>query len=264
MLIPVGCFAAAVAPAHSIWNVICSLFWIWVHLLQFNISNQIVSLNEDRENKSYRPLPASLITIQHATALKYLLIPLCWALSAQYGATVLTASVFIGGLTILYNDLGAHAHWASRNLVNAAGFACYEIGSTLVASIHPQQPSDKMKAAVSLSALILATTIHAQDFRDQRGDVLIGRKTLPIVFGDNARSAMIILLALWSFSSSQLWELDIVSSMIICFLGLYVGFRFLFMTSTSDDKISYHWYNIWLALVHMMPVYSKLSNIVRA
>lgn len=61
-------------------------------------------------------------------------MPLCWMLSACYSRETLCASVALVALTVLYDELGAHAgHWLTRNTVNAMGFASFEVGASLIA-----------------------------------------------------------------------------------------------------------------------------------
>ncbi len=111
------------------------VMWIWIHLLQFDVANQIMDENEDALNKNYRPLPSRRVTMKTAVFIRWILVPVCCALSFAYSFEVLYASMLLISLTILYNELAAHAgNFVVRNVVNAAGFASFELGSTLIAS----------------------------------------------------------------------------------------------------------------------------------
>lgn len=111
-----------------------TIFWIWIHLLQFDVSNQTMSPEEDENNKKDRPLPSKRMTLQDAIVLRWLLVPICWGWSALYSREVVYASIALVALTISYDELGFHAkHWLVRNVNNAAGFAAFEVGATLIA-----------------------------------------------------------------------------------------------------------------------------------
>lgn len=111
------------------------VLWIWIHLLQFDISNQTQSPEEDALNKAYRPLPSKRVSLEAAIAVRWALVPACLIISALYSRAVLLSSFALISLTVVYNELAFHArHWLVRNMVNAAGFASFELGATLIAS----------------------------------------------------------------------------------------------------------------------------------
>lgn len=86
-------------------------------------------------NKRDRPLPSGRISLAAAVRLCWALDPLCWLLSLCYTIETFWASVVLVALTILYDELGAHSgNYVVRNVVNAAGFAAFEMGATMVAS----------------------------------------------------------------------------------------------------------------------------------
>lgn len=98
------------------------------------MSNQTLSPEEDDLNKADRPLPSKRITLENAVRLRWILVPICFAVSGLYSAQTAFASIALVAVTIIYNELSAHSgHWAVRNLVNAVGLACFEAGSTLIA-----------------------------------------------------------------------------------------------------------------------------------
>ena len=127
-------FAMAAAPVTSYTRLPHIAFWTWLHLLQFCIANQVHSIDEDAQNKPFRPLPSRRITATHALILRWLLVPICLAYSALYSGHVLYASVSMLILTICYNELHGDAnHWLVRNILNALGTASFEWGATLLA-----------------------------------------------------------------------------------------------------------------------------------
>jgi hypothetical protein len=113
------------------------VFWIWLHLLHFNVANQIIDPQEDGKNKSSRPIPAGLISLEDAVMLRWALIPICLVTSACYSSQVFGLSFVLTLFIIFYNELKAHEHWISKNFITAVGYACFEIGSTLIAGLLP-------------------------------------------------------------------------------------------------------------------------------
>lgn len=111
------------------------VFWIWLHLLHFNVANQIIDPQEDGKNKSSRPIPAGLISLEDATMLRWALIPICLIVSACYSSQVFGLSFVLTLFILFYNELKAHEHWISKNFITAVGYACFEIGSTLIAGL---------------------------------------------------------------------------------------------------------------------------------
>ncbi|EIM79583.1 uncharacterized protein STEHIDRAFT_69322 [Stereum hirsutum FP-91666 SS1] len=248
-LIPISIFAIASAPIHSASHVPHVVFWVWLHLLQFDVSNQLMDPDEDNHNKPDRPLPAKRISYRNATIMRWALVPLCWGLSALYSSYVLCASVALVAFTVIYDELHAHSgHFAVRNVVNAAGFASFELGSTLISGTDPSRFTSTMLLAISISAGIFATTIQAQDFKDIRGDSLIGRKTLPIVLPSVARPTLLVALLVWSLSLTHIWRLDFTTACTLIALSCFVGVRFVFLQGEKDDQISFYWYNVSLSV----------------
>lgn len=272
----------ASAPIHSASHIPHVVFWVWLHLLQFDISNQLMDPEEDKHNKPDRPLPAKRISYRNATIMRWVLVPLCWGISAQYSPYVLCASVALVAFTVIYDELHAHSgHFVVRNVVNAAGFASFELGSTLISGTYivqipncrmvmdlfyqkvvpyragsddvclagsdPYRLTSTMLLAISISAGIFATTIQAQDFKDIRGDSLIGRKTLPIVFPSVARPTLSIALLAWSLSLTHIWRLDFATACALIALSCFVGVRFVFLQGEKVDQISFYWYNVCLS-----------------
>ncbi|KAI0317448.1 UbiA prenyltransferase family [Amylostereum chailletii] len=255
-LIPVTVFAIVAAPVKDISRVPHVVFWIWLHLLQFNVSNQTLSPEEDAHNKVDRPLPSGRITLPNALVLRWALIPTCFLLSIAYSVQTLYASVALVTFTIIYDELHAHAaHWAVRNIINAAGFASFEWGATLVAGASRSHLDDAGVLAVWLSAGIFASTIHTQDFKDIEGDRLVGRRTLPIVSPNHARKTVLAGLWSWSLLLVAAWNVYAITATVFLSLATLVGGRFLLLKSVADDQVSFYIYNVWLSFAHALPGY---------
>lgn len=134
-----SCFALAAAPNLKLSYMPEAVIWLWLHLLQFNVSNQTMDPEEDQVNKRDRPLPSGRISFQAAQILRWTLVPICLLYSLLYSVEVFYSSVVMIASTLIYNELGAHGQWLTRNLLNGLGVAAFELGTTLVAcelSLH--------------------------------------------------------------------------------------------------------------------------------
>ncbi|EIW54163.1 uncharacterized protein TRAVEDRAFT_132393 [Trametes versicolor FP-101664 SS1] len=258
---PVSSLAIASAPIAGPLRLPHVVFWVWLHVLQFDLSNQCMDPEEDAQNKRDRPLPAKRITLAQARFLRWAIVPVCLRLSALYSAETVYASIALAFLTLLYNELTAHRrHWVIRNLVNALGFASFEVGATLVAGADPTRLDGIALCSVLASTGIFATTIHTQDFKDVDGDRAIGRQTIPIVFGAAARWTVIVPLVLWSVGLSVFWGLGIVAGAAVTALAVHVGVLYLNAKTIHEYQVAFYWYNLWLSTAHALPAYCRLFS----
>ena len=125
-------FGTLAAPNPS-WNRLPHIMvWLWLFLLQFCISNQSLSVDEDTANKPWRPIPAQRISITSALWLRWMLLPLCLLISiAVYGVIqpALALTVFI----VLYNEAKFNVHWIMRNVFNGLLGVSFTFGATHIA-----------------------------------------------------------------------------------------------------------------------------------
>ncbi|KAG2067725.1 hypothetical protein BDR04DRAFT_1120290 [Suillus decipiens] len=255
-LIPVTIFALSATPKFDTTHAWNAPLWIWFHLLQFNIANQIQDPEEDRKNKPSRPIPAGRISVDSAADMRWVMIPVCLMLSLWYGAQALLASTVFAVLTIWYNELHGDKMGLSKNVLTAILYGCLEVGGTVAAGSHANACIDKAGAlAVALSSTAFATTLHAQDFKDEVGDRLTGRRTLPTIFPKAARFSMMVGLPLWSLGLSRIWKLDALFTTAFVAYGAFVGTRFVMHDTVSADKQSCKYYSLWYSLGHLLPGY---------
>ncbi|GJJ13298.1 hypothetical protein Clacol_007550 [Clathrus columnatus] len=217
-----------------------TVFWTWLHVLQCALANQTLSPEEDALNKPDRPIPAGRISQESARLLRWFCIIPCLALSSLYSATVFRASACLTIFLIIYNELTFNSHWLSRNLLNGAGLACFEVGATLISADDHTHLTPVAIKAVIISASVFLTTIHTQDFKDVVGDKEIGRLTLPMIFPKASRISIPILLSLWSLLLQWLWNTNQFVSNILVALSIFIGARFVFKTSIVADQRSFY------------------------
>ncbi|KAG2067696.1 hypothetical protein BDR04DRAFT_1211965 [Suillus decipiens] len=241
VLIPITLFTFVAAHHPNMTRIPDTIIWIWLHLLKHDIYNQIQDPEEDKKNKPYRPLPAGRITAQNAADVRWLLVPVCLIFSAMYGSKALACSAFIEALSILYNEFGGDKSGLSKNLLTAIAYAAFELGATVMIG----SSIDKVGArAVTFNFVMFATTLHAQDFKDEEGDRLAGRRTLVTLFPTFARMSMMISIPLWSLYLSRLWKMDLVCSVAFIAYGTIVGARFMVYRTASAHKKSCKLYSV--------------------
>ncbi|KAK0445795.1 hypothetical protein EV421DRAFT_293005 [Armillaria borealis] len=241
---PVMLFAAASSSySAGLFSIARTSIWVYLHLLQFCISNQLIGEAEDLLNKPWRPIVAGRISRSRAVFLRWALAVTCLFLS--YLFSVVRPGVMLTIGIWMNNELGFDAHWLTRNIATALGYYSFESGACTIISDTHEVLGDLITEALLRGALIVLTTIHAQDFQDVPGDRIQGRKTLPIVAPAASRISMILLLLMWSMwlgaISTALSRVFLVSAAIV------VGGRFMLFRTVSADRLSYILYNVWLS-----------------
>ncbi|KAG9309608.1 UbiA prenyltransferase family-domain-containing protein [Chiua virens] len=254
-IIPVTLFAVASAPLCSPIYILPTVFWVWLHILQFDLANQIKAPEEDKVNKPSRPLPAGRISLRNATILRWLIAPLCLAYSSLYSTQLAFASLEMQLFTVLYNELDGDKNWLSKNGILAIMYGCMELGGTLSATHDFSSISETAKLAVQLTIAVFTTTVHCQDFKDVEGDRVTGRVTVPIMFPIASRLVVGLGLPLWSFLLCWVWDIDWVCTVAFVAYGCFVGGRFLLLRTRDADKRSCKYYSIWFSIHHLLPGY---------
>ena len=129
--------AAPLSPIHRASHALQCVLWVWLHVLQFNLSNQVRDPEEDIRNKPWRPLPSGRITLSNVFILKYVTTATCLLLSYYYSTCALVSSAALSVLIRLYHEMHGDQHWFSKNLMNSIGYSCFATGATLVAGKAP-------------------------------------------------------------------------------------------------------------------------------
>jgi len=84
----------------------------------------------------------------------------------------------------------------------------------------------------AINALIILSTIHAQDFRDEVGDKLMGRQTIPIVWPEGSRVWILVMLTAWSVGLS--WACGLAIPLLGPLL-LFVALRWFALLPEADS-----------------------------
>lgn len=117
--------------------------------------------------------------------------------------------------------------------------------TTRIAPFVTGQSTLTMHTAISITvnALVILSTIHSQDFRDQQGDKRAGRWTIPMVWPEGSRISILVILVAWSIGLSWACGLDLFS-MPFCALAVFIGLRFFRERTADEDKQSFHYYTV--------------------
>ncbi|KAE9403357.1 hypothetical protein BT96DRAFT_815224 [Gymnopus androsaceus JB14] len=246
ILLPVSLFTLITAgrPWDPVGAANASL-WLLVHLLQFNFSNQLVALEEDICNKPYRPLPSRRITVETVDHLRIGAKFVCLVLSYGHGHKVFYTSSTLIVLCMLYNEADGARFVIARTILNAFGVSLYFMGTILVFDNHRDSHTTAVQA-ILVNAGVLATTLHAQDFRDIKGDLQSGRNTIPISQPILSRYSILVGLIFWAKVFNVQWSFGPIADGLFIFFSFWVGIRYCLLTSVRDDTLSYRWYNVCL------------------
>ncbi|KAK0229465.1 hypothetical protein EDD85DRAFT_973084 [Armillaria nabsnona] len=223
----------------GVFSVARASVWVYLHLLQFCVSNQLTGEAEDLLNKPWRPIAAGRISRLKAKLLRWALAVACLVLS--YLFDVVRPGVLLTIGILMSNELGFDAHWFTKNVTNALGYYSFQAGACTIVGTHGVL-GNSITEAILRGALIVLTTIHAQDFQDVPGDRIQGRKTLPIVAPTASRISMILLLmwSVWLGAISQ----TVIAQFFLISAAIVVGGRFILFRTVPADRISYILYNV--------------------
>ena len=237
-------------------------FWTWINLLLLCINNQRKEedIQEDRMNKAWRPLPSDRLTIAQAEKLLWASLPLIGLMCACTGA--LSQYMLLNALNFWYNDGGGGHDPLFRNLINACGFVLYASAALDIVAAAPVSTC----APITLQWLavvggVVCTTIQLQDLRDQAGDSLRGRRTLPILLGDmNARWTVVVPIVFWSTFSPFFWRLCIGGYGLTVITGTFTVCRILSLRTPEEDRTTFRVWSIWLISIYSLPLIKTLGT----
>ncbi|CAG8495698.1 2406_t:CDS:2, partial [Gigaspora rosea] len=147
-------------------------------------------VEEDRINKPFRPIPSGLITIKDA---KHRLVAISFIFPVMayiIGGLQLLFLCFMWQAWVIFNEvfkLGKNAFY--KNFFSAFGtwislVSCYYIIIGTNLRIFELLNSELNIFKLGICFFVMTTT-QVQDLRDQKGDKFVGRKTLPLLIGDN-------------------------------------------------------------------------------
>ena len=231
--------------------------WIWYHLLLEVLANQRLpaSIEEDAKNKPWRPLPSNRLRPESASTILVGTVPTALCFSYFLGERELLASALLCAFTWLYNDLdGANSSFVLRNALNACGLLSFSVGATAI-TVGGDRFSFWGSVWLLLLWWIIFTTVQVQDLADAEGDAARGRKTMPLVCGDNVtRWSVATFVLFWSMVCRIFWRLDNLGSVPPLLVGGTLACRILLWRNLEADKSVWRLWCFWMAVISFLPL----------
>lgn len=234
--------------------------WLELHLLAFEIMNQVTGIEEDKISKPHRPIPSGRISPSSARALYVCVVTAALLGSARHGIAPLSIA-YVLAITV-YNEGGLARFWFLKSALGGLGYVTFCWG-TAICFGNDEPLTRRAIWAVACEALIFLTTGHAQDFRDRDGDKAIGRGTLALLLPQSfARWSLSALLLAWSTVLWCFWVPPVACIIIVYGLAGATATSFLVDYSQDADQRSYGLYNLWLVSCNVLPLFDRLKNYI--
>ncbi|KAG7087764.1 hypothetical protein E1B28_013705 [Marasmius oreades] len=219
---------------------------------------KLVGVEEDRLCKPFRPFPSGRITVQEGRLLYLAVVAASIAWSSCHGLVILSVSYSCG--TMLYNELGMAANPFLKNPMGGFAYFCYSWGTAFIIGHHQPLSANSIYATL-VSGLIFALTGHMQDFRDRSGDALMGRRTIPLMFSQRvARWSLVFIMAAFTYGLIVLWSPPIWVLFIFTALFLITVVTLVATHSEEDDRVNFHWYEMWLICANLLPLFKRIAD----
>ncbi|KAI9667970.1 MAG: hypothetical protein M1821_000790 [Bathelium mastoideum] len=233
------------------------LFFNFYSLLLFDLANQSSShsVDEDRANKPWRPIPSGQITSEQ-TRQVMLFIALA-ALACNYVLGIWTEGLLIQVLSYYYNELDGGGGLL-RDVIIAVSYGLANRTSLRLAISLENTVSSQGQLWTAVISAVILTTMHIQDLKDQKGDRKLGRKTMPLYLGDRScRITLAILVPFWSLISANFWKLRMICSSLHCFLAAIIAARVLVKRDQQHDAWTWRLWCFWHASLYALPLMSN-------
>lgn len=246
--------------ASILINVLKSLFWLYFNVLIIGLSNQRLpsAVLEDKVNNPWRNIPAGRMTSEQYRRLLLAVIPL--ALGVAWYLDVVSETAMLIILNYMYNDMeGADEHFVFRNLFNVLGHFHFEIGALRIA--YGPQAALNTTAYIWLVMIgaVMFSTISVQDLKDQKGDKLRGRKSLPLVFGDLfTRWSVVLFVLLWSMVCPFFFQAAWWTYVGTVAVGIWVSATVIQPEGVAKDKLAFKRWSVWVMTLYSLPLTKNL------
>lgn len=231
------------------------------NLLVFDLANQRLpeSVREDSLNKPWRPLPQGRISLTQARRLLLGALPAVLAVSATLGVGGESGLILL--LTWMYNDL-CGGDELTRDPIIAIAYDVFLVSSLRIAMIGTVCNTASISRTgyqwLGMIGGVILTTMQIQDLRDQVGDRTRGRKTWPLVLGDEvSRWWIAICVQCWTIGCIAFWKTPMWVSAMPVSLGLWIGWSVL---QKTGDVRAWRWWCAWQAVLYALPILSFLCS----
>jgi 4-hydroxybenzoate polyprenyltransferase len=246
------------------WAFPHALLYMWLYVFYFDLSNQKdpESIKEDKLNKPWRAIPSGRMTIEQAERWYIISTVLLVGASGLWLGGFPEAIAFMVE-TYIHDFRSGNSLWWTKNLINTMFYSTGHLGASRVAAemIADSTLTSVGYKWVGMLAMCTFLTIQIQDLRDQEGDRLRGRSTMPLSFGDQpTRWITALSIWFWSVAFPLYWGNKALTAGYILpvLIGGYVGIRVLAMKSVKADRLSFHLHTLlWLPSLYAIPLLSR-------
>lgn len=267
--------AVSISPLVILQRFPLVFLYNYLNNLTFVLANQTahMAVEEDRVNKPWRPIPSGRVTQEQARRAMLFVVPS--VLAFNYAVGTWNEGMGIAVLTWMYNDLGGGDE-LSRDAIIAVAFALFDGGSLRLAVPFPDpaagQPGYEIGTIgytwLAIISGVIWTTMQVQDLKDQEGDQLRGRKTIPLLFGERfSRWVIAIFIAIWAVICAIFWGIRLtqfnlagVGFALPIVFGGYVAFRAIGLRNKSDDAKTWRLWCAWTVSLYLLPFLARLNG----
>lgn len=233
------------------------ILWNWLNLLPFSIENQRhpCSIQEDKLNKPWRPIVAGRLSPEDAKIWTRTFYVISISIGLSMG--LVTESLLMIPLGWIYNcGGGAFRSPFIRSFSHMMGYWVFFHGSHIIALGSSQTSTTTQTLAWTVFvSFVLGATVTAADLPDVEGDAAIGRRTIPIVFGDQlARMSLALTVIVLSIISCIWWQTRLVGWGFVGMLASKVARRTLLLRSTEEDKMTQKMWYLWMMALYVLPL----------
>lgn len=181
-------------------------------------------------------------------------IPLVLLLSFAYGCWQETLLLFTA--IWMYNDLkGCDEDWILRNFFIAVGYGLYSSAALRVMAGPEHTVNEKGIQWVGLVTLVMFVTQHICDIKDAEGDRVRGRKSAPIVLGDEfVRWSVAIPVLACSVACPVFFSLGAWSHVSTLSMGAIIAQRILAYRDLASDKHTWKLWALWTCCLFALPL----------
>lgn len=173
-----------------------------------------------------------------------------WALHVWEETLLLLTS------TWLYNDLGgSDENWVLRNSLIALGYGLYSSAALRVMAGPEHALTTSGFHWVLVVALVMLCTQHICDIKDAEGDRVRGRRSAPVVLGDElVRWSVAVPIVLSSLFCPAFFGLSLTSFVVTVSSGSFVAFRSLAYRNLKSDKVTWKLWALWTCGLFVLPL----------
>ncbi|AML59235.1 UbiA family prenyltransferase [Serratia rubidaea] len=160
-----------------VFSTLTTFIYAYFHIYIIDINSQIFGIEEDKINKPDRPLAAQVITLKSAKTRAAILALLFIAYGLYLG--VIGWVLFWILCSLVYSYTPWSNNWLLKNILVSLGILTQLPVAAHNAGVPFREIADWLLPLMLMTSYMITT----QDFRDVKGDALIGRKTFPLVYG---------------------------------------------------------------------------------